>query len=49
MVFGIYEGDRLAGSFRLKTDVNRTSDEIGLLATQYFEKFGLGIPARWRT
>ena len=41
MVFGIYEGDRLAGSFRLKTDVNRTSDEIGLLATQYFEKFGL--------
>lgn len=41
MVFGIYEGDRLAGSFRLKTDVNRTSDEIGLLAAQYFEKFGL--------
>ena len=41
MVFGVYEGERLAGSFRLKTDVNRTSDEIGLLAAQYFEKFGL--------
>ena len=41
MVFGIYEGDKLAGSFRLKTDASRTGDEIGLLATQYFEKFGL--------
>ena len=41
MVFGIYAGEQLAGSFRLKTDVNRTSDEIGLLAFQYFEKFEL--------
>ena len=41
MVFGIYEGDRLAGSFRLKTDVSRTADEIGLLATRYFAQFGL--------
>lgn len=41
MVFGIFEGARLMGSFRLKTDVNRTSDEIGLLACEYFQKFGL--------
>ena len=41
MVFGVYEGEQLLGSFRLKTDAGRTGDEIGLLATQYFEKFGL--------
>ena len=41
MVFGIFDGDRLAGSFRLKTDANRTSDEIGLLAAAYFSRFGL--------
>lgn len=41
MVFGIFEGERLAGSFRLKTDLNRTSDEIGLLACAYFQRFGL--------
>lgn len=41
MVFGIFEGARLAGSFRLKTDINRTSDEIGLLACAYFQRFGL--------
>lgn len=41
MVFGIFKGDRLVGSFRLKTDTNRTSDEIGLLACEYFQRFGL--------
>ena len=41
MVFGIYEGDRLVSSFRLKTDASRTADEIGLLATRYFAQFGL--------
>lgn len=43
MVFGIFEGKNLLGSFRLKTDVNRTSDEIGLLACAYFQKFGLDL------
>ena len=31
MVFGIYEDDAPLRTFRLMTDVNRTSDEIGLL------------------
>ncbi len=41
MVFGLFRGEALAGSFRLKTDANRTSDEIGLLATAYFSRFAL--------
>ena len=41
MVFGIYEGDWLVSSFRLKTDASRTADEIGLLAARYFAQFGL--------
>ena len=40
MVFGIFEGENLIGSFRLMTDVNRTSDEIGLSAYEYFHRFG---------
>jgi type III pantothenate kinase len=41
MVFGVFKGEELRGSFRLKTDPARTSDEIGLLACQYFQRFGL--------
>ena len=41
MVFGLIEGDALTGSFRLMTDANRTSDEIGLAAWDYFQRFGL--------
>ena len=41
MVFGIYRENTLTGSFRLMTDTNRTSDEIGLLVDQYFRRFGL--------
>ncbi|MEG0764512.1 MAG: type III pantothenate kinase [Pseudoflavonifractor sp.] len=41
MVFGIFDGDALVGNFRLMTDINRTSDEIGLLACAYFQRFGL--------
>lgn len=41
MVFGIYEGEDSLRTFRLMTDVNRTSDEIGLLALTYFQRFGL--------
>lgn len=45
MVFGVFDGDQLLGSFRLKTDINRTSDEIGLLCCQYFQRFGLDTGA----
>ena len=40
MVFGIFEGKQLVGSFRLRTEHSATSDEIGLLACTYFERFG---------
>ena len=43
MVFGIYEGTELKGSFRLMTDANRTSDEVGLLVCQYFQRFGVEL------
>ena len=43
MEFGIYEGEALAGSFRLMTDANRTSDELGLWLCQYFQRFGLDL------
>lgn len=39
--FGIYEGTALRGTFRLKTDPDRTSDEIGLFACEYFRRFNL--------
>ena len=39
MVFGLLEGETLVGSFRLMTDTNRTSDEIGLTVCEYFRRF----------
>lgn len=41
MVFGVFEGETLTGTFRLTTDTNRTSDEIGLAVWDYFQRFGL--------
>lgn len=41
MVFGIYDGEELKGSFRLKTDADRTSDEVGLFIWSYFVRFGV--------
>ena len=41
MVFGLLDGERLVGSFRLMTDANRTSDEIGLTVCEYFRRFDL--------
>lgn len=41
MVFGLMEGERLIGSFRLMTDANKTSDEIGLTVCEYFRRFDL--------
>lgn len=36
MEFGVFEGDRLLANFRLLTDRNTTSDEVGLPLTQFF-------------
>ena len=43
MECGIYRGSELVGSFRLMTDANRTSDEVGLWLCQYFQRFGLEL------
>jgi type III pantothenate kinase len=40
MVFGIFKEEELLGSFRLSTNSTATSDEIGILAVAYFERFG---------
>ena len=43
MEFGLYRGAELIGSFRLMTDANRTSDELGLWLCQYFQRFGVSL------
>ena len=40
MVFGIFKGEEMLGSFRLSTNSTATSDELGILAVSYFERFG---------
>lgn len=40
MVFGIYQEKEMLGSFRLSTNSTATSDEIGIMAVAYFERFG---------
>lgn len=40
MVFGIFREKELLGSFRLSTNATSTSDEIGIMAVAYFERFG---------
>lgn len=40
MVFGLFSEDNLLGSFRLRTASDITSDEIGILACEYFSRFG---------
>ncbi|MDD6024577.1 MAG: type III pantothenate kinase [Oscillospiraceae bacterium] len=40
MVFGIFQEEKMVGSFRLSTKSTATSDEIGILAVAYFERFG---------
>lgn len=41
--FGIYDGETLRGTFRLRTDRSRTADEIGLYVTGYFDRFHLNV------
>lgn len=40
MEFGIFDGERLAGSFRLGTNRDITSDEVGLFTSQFFRENG---------
>jgi len=41
MVFGLFDGEELAGSFRLRTDPRQTTDEIGLMLDLYLRRLGL--------
>lgn len=41
LVFGVYQENKLVGSFRLTSDVTKTSDELGLNACAYFQRFGM--------
>lgn len=43
MLFGIYRGDELLGSFRISTNAERTSDELGLMIVQYYHLLKLDI------
>ena len=36
MVFGLYEGQKMRGSFRISTNAISTSDEIGMKIMQYY-------------
>ena len=42
-VFGVYRGDDLEESFRLKTDRERTADEYGALLLPLFQRAGLPL------
>lgn len=41
MVFGLYEGEKLRGSFRISTNAERTSDELGMMISQYYHFHGI--------
>ena len=41
MVFGLYEGEKLRGSFRISTNAERTSDELGMQISQYYHFHGI--------
>ncbi len=40
MVFGLYDGENLRGSFRISTNAERTSDELGMQIIQYYQFMG---------
>ena len=41
IVFGVYKDGQITGTFRLTSNLTRTSDELGLNACAYFQRFGL--------
>jgi type III pantothenate kinase len=42
---GLFDGERLVHSFRIRTDRNRTGDELGALTRGLFQHRGLGLDA----
>ena len=45
IVLGVFDGPRLAESWRLATMRERTADEIGILVTRLFERSGIPLTA----
>lgn len=43
MMFGLFEDNELVGSFRLMSESDRTSDEIGFAICDYFNRFKLNV------
>ena len=43
IVLGVFDGDRLAESWRLATLRERTADEVGILVTHLFERSGIDL------
>jgi len=41
VVFAVFDGDRLAGQWRISTDARRTADEYGVWLTQVLEHAGI--------
>ncbi len=49
IVMGVYDGHKLVGSWRVRTERNTTSDEFDVLATNLFLQAGLEIKSIERT
>ena len=43
IVLGVFDGERLAQSWRLATLRERTADEVGILVTHLFEHSGIAL------
>jgi type III pantothenate kinase len=43
IVLGVFDGERLAQSWRLATLRERTADEVGILVTHLFERSGIAV------
>jgi len=41
MVFGLFDDEKLCGSFRVSTNAERTSDELGMIISQYYHFHGI--------
>ena len=46
IVLGVFDGERLAESWRLATLRERTADELGILVTHLFERSGIDARRR---
>ena len=46
VTIGVFDGDRLAHSWRLAALRERTADELGILVTRLFEQMHVPIAAR---